>query len=109
MKKKLELYKKAKEAYYIGEPIMTDDEFDALEAELQSGSTLDEYVGYKELKEKVKHPSKMLSLDKIKENDSSIPQEKLDGWLKSFRTDEWFEITPKFDGCSVNLIYIDGK
>ena len=31
---KLELYNKAKEAYYLGEQIMSDQEFDKLEKEL---------------------------------------------------------------------------
>lgn len=115
---KRELYDKAKEAYYNGEPIMTDLEFDQLEEEL--GLTNQGYVGTHHQKSyTVKHPFIMGSLSKvqIKEDDNHNVdwlgfQEKVmtylrksNGYLKS----GWFyEVTPKYDGCSFEAV-IDPK
>ena len=43
LEEKLELYNKAKNAYYLGEEIMSDQEFDKLEKELGLENT--SYVG----------------------------------------------------------------
>ena len=68
---KKQLYDQAKEAYYNGEPIMTDLEFDELEKEL--GLENQGYVGTHHQKSyTVKHPFIMGSLSKvqIKEDDN---------------------------------------
>ena len=106
---KRELYDKAKEAYYNGEPIMTDLEFDELEKEL--GLENKGYVGSKNGKYTIPHPFLMGSLAKvqIKEDDShnvdwSGFQEKVMTYLKKsmgYGKENWFyEVTPKYDGCS---------
>lgn len=116
---KRELYDKAKEAYYNGgEPIMTDQEFDQLEEEL--GLTNQGYVGTHHQKSyTVKHPFIMGSLSKvqIKEDDNhnvnwSGFQEKVMTYLRKsngYGKNKWFyEVTPKYDGCSWEAV-IDHK
>ena len=61
---KLELYNKAKEAYYNGVEIMSDQEFDKLEKELGLENT--SYVGTHHQKSyTIKHPYLMGSLSKV--------------------------------------------
>ena len=115
---KRELYDKAKEAYYNGEPIMTDVEFDQLEAEI--GLVNKGYIGTHHQKSyTVKHPFIMGSLSKvqIKEDDNhnvdwSGFQEKVMTYLRKsmgFGKENWFyEVTPKYDGCSWEAV-IDHK
>lgn len=121
---KLALYYKAKEAYYNGEEIMSDFEFDELEKELglenksNVGSTSPNYT--------IKHPTMMGSLSKIQVkyvdgSDCLIDWEPIykdfwDGYMKKskfkehtanldfFIEDSWrgmnILFTPKYDGCS---------
>ena len=109
-----ELYDKAKEAYYNGEEIMTDLEFDELEKEL--GLENQGYVGTHHQKSyTIPHPFIMGSLSKvqIKENDDHTIdwggyQEKVLTYLRKSRgymkhPDWGFESTPKYDGCSWEL------
>ena len=115
---KKQLYDLAKEAYYNGEPIMTDLEFDELEKEL--GLENQGYIGTHHQKSyTVQHPFIMGSLSKvqIKENeDHSIGwdefQEKVLSYLKKslgYLNEDWyFEGTPKYDGCSWEAV-IDHK
>ena len=115
---KRELYDKAKEAYYNGEPIMTDAEFDQLEEEI--GLVNQGYIGTHHQKSyTVKHPFIMGSLSKvqIKEDDNhnvdwSGFQEKVMTYLRKsmgFGKENWFyEVTPKYDGCSWEAV-IDHK
>lgn len=114
MENKLELYNKAKDAYYNGsEPIMTDLEFDELESEL--GLENNGYVGSKSKNYTVKHPFIMGSISKVQvkfENDGHISYEKyvndVNSYLKKSRHTEhrdWMtEITPKYDGCSFEIV-----
>ena len=115
---KKQLYDQAKEAYYNGEPIMTDLEFDELEKEL--GLENQGYVGTHHQKSyTVKHPFIMGSLSKvqIKEDDNHNVdwlgfQEKVMTYLRKsmgFGKEKWFyEVTPKYDGCSFEAV-IDPK
>ena len=103
---KLELYNKAKEAYYNGTPIMEDFEFDKLEAEL--GLENKSYIGTKHNPSyTVKHPFIMGSLSKIqiKKNKNS---EEIDfslylDSLKKYVGSNKLIITPKYDGCSFEV------
>lgn len=103
---KLELYNKAKEAYYNGTPIMEDFEFDKLEAEL--GLENRSYIGSKHNPSyTVKHPFIMGSLSKIqiKKNKNS---EEIDfslylDFLKKYVGSNKLIITPKYDGCSFEV------
>lgn len=107
-----ELYIQAKEAYYGGEPIMTDDEFDRLEEELKAmGSDIIDVVGAVDRNLKHQHLSPMLSLAKAQAAlDGTPPTVLMEKWFDTFSNDEIFEASPKYDGNAVNLIYVrDGK
>ena len=105
-----QLYFEAKTAYYTGEPIMSDDEFDALEKELKTlGSSAPYNVGANDRKAKYSHPSPMLSLSKFQATlDGTPPTADAINWMKSTGA-KIFEATPKYDGNAANLIYKDGK
>jgi len=110
---KEEIYQKAKDDYYRdGSSELTDEEFDNLENELrmENNPIIDE-VGFTSLDSlKFKHPSKMLSLGKIKANQNNdCPLDDFLKWLPDLRGDISLEFTPKYDGNSANLIYEDGK
>lgn len=102
----LELYNKAKDAYYNGTPIMEDFEFDELEKRL--GLENKSYVGAKKNPAyTVQHPFIMGSLSKvqIKEDENGKIHycdyvDEINKYLCRNRKDiEWI-VTPKFDGCS---------
>jgi DNA ligase (NAD+) len=107
-------YLNAKIAYYDGNPIMTDAEFDALEQILiKEGSKVHEQVGSKRKDFDFPHPSRMLSLAKIQ-------TEKNDNKYDEFY--KWFSkraaivgkmgmlyASPKFDGSAINIIYRNGN
>ncbi len=104
-------YLKAKEAYYSGEPIISDFEFDELEQELKNmDSEVIKMVGISDRNFKHEHLSNMLSLDKIQANlDNSIPMDTVEKWFSKFPKDTIFEATPKYDGMAINLIYRKGN
>lgn len=106
---KLELYKRAKEAYYNGQEIMTDYEFDALEHEL--GLENRSYVGTKHNKSyTVKHPFVMGSISKVqihKDKNGNIDWNTYFDEAKHFFKDKKTIITPKFDGCSFEVLIND--
>lgn len=105
-----QLYMRAKESYYSGEPIMSDSDFDLLEAELKSeGSEVIHIIGSGSVG-KIEHPSTMLSLGKISVYDNeNLPMEEVKKWFDSCRSSKTFEFTTKLDGNAVNLIYENGK
>lgn len=103
---KLELYNKAKEAYYNGTPIMEDFEFDKLETEL--GLENKSYIGSKHNPSyTVKHPFIMGSLSKIQikkdKNSENINFGLYLDSLKKYVGDNELIITPKYDGCSFEV------
>lgn len=103
---KLELYNKAKEAYYNGTPIMEDFEFDKLEAEL--GLENKSYIGSKHNPSyTVKHPFIMGSLSKIQikkdKNSEDINFGLYLDSLKKYVGSNKLIITPKYDGCSFEV------
>ena len=110
-----ERYLKAKVAYYEGDPIMSDSEFDVLEQHLRNlGSKVIEQVGSKRKDFDFNHPSRMLSLGKIqteaREDGSTDYAEDL--FLKWFNKQAEIvgkmavlEASPKFDGNAINIIY----
>ena len=111
---KLKLYNEAKEAYYLGEEIMTDQEFDKLEKEL--GFENNSYVGTHHQKSyTIKHPYLMGSLSKVqivKNNHVVVEYDKfadaINTYLKKskkYGEDIWYcDVTPKFDGCSFEVV-----
>ena len=105
--KDLKLYIKAREAYYNGEEIMTDIEFDALEEKLGmenrligAPSTSNNYT--------VPHPFIMGSLKKLqvhKTSDWNDLYKQLPDVLKRHPV----IVTPKYDGCSFEMVVKHGK
>ncbi len=111
LKEKEQLYLKASDSYYNGNTIMPDAEYDELEQFLiDNNSSVVNKVGTKQNEgRKFKHPSKMLSLKKIKTQDNiNLPYEEFQRWLKKVGTEN-IEFTPKYDGNSANVIYKEGK
>ena len=109
-KEKLELYYKAKEAYYNGQEIMTDFEFDTLEKEL--GLENKSEVGTKHNPSyTIKHPFVMGSISKVqihKDKEGNIDWDKYFNEAKKYFGDAELIITPKYDGCSFEVdIYND--
>lgn len=114
----IELYNAAKEAYYNGEPIMTDYEFDELEREL--GLENKSYVGTRHNPSyTIEHPFTMGSLSKIQIKEDANGD--ID-WPKYFEelanyinyTGQFSNsialpiiVTPKYDGCSFEAVVND--
>lgn len=86
---KSDLAKLANKAYYEGQPIMTNEEYDAL-----YGST--GAVGHEDLSNEIEHLFPMYSLQKYYVGEGSPP---VTGDLV---------ITPKLDGAAVSLLYEQG-
>ena len=108
-KEKLELYYQAKEAYYNGQEIMTDYEFDTLEKEL--GLENKSEVGTKHNPSyTVKHPFIMGSISKVqihKDKEGNIDWNKYFTEAYKYFGDNPVIITPKFDGCSFEVDVFD--
>lgn len=109
---KLNLYKQAKEAYYNGQEIMTDYEFDQLEKEL--GLENKSEVGARHNPSyTIQHPFMMGSLSKVqihKDKDGVIDWTKYyNEVLKYVGLDCNLIITPKYDGCSFECEIKDHK
>lgn len=108
-KEKLELYYQAKEAYYNGQEIMTDYEFDTLEKEL--GLENKSEVGTKHNPSyTVKHPFIMGSISKVqihKDKEGNIDWNKYFTEAYKYFGDNPVIITPKFDGCSFEADVFD--
>lgn len=116
LEEKVNLYNRCKELYYTGdkESPLTDIEFDELEKEL--GLENKGYIGTHHQKSyTVKHPFIMGSLSKIQvkfDKDNTIHFEEYIPQIKSYlnksygvnRDDWYFEITPKYDGCSFEAV-----
>lgn len=110
--KLVELYLKAKVAYYEGKEIMTDAEFDALEDKIKAidkNHPALSIVGYSSKRFEFQHLTQMLSLEKIQVNDEIDEEyEKILKWIKNINVPE-FIIQPKYDGNSLSLQYNEGK
>lgn len=98
---------KAKEAYYNTEyPIMTDEDFDALEEQLRKIDPKNPYfkkIGAPISKENVVLPVPMMSLNKIKTKSD------VNKWVSGFDKSSTFVVSDKLDGVSVLLVYKNGK
>lgn len=83
---------KASKAYYEGNPIISDEEFDAL------SKNSAQVVGYTSSSLKIAHLYPMYSLQKVYEGDKNpLPE------------GERVIVTPKLDGAAVSLRYVEGK
>ena len=106
-KEDIKLYIKAREAYYNGEEIMPDIEFDALEKKLGMENRL---IGAPPTSNNytVPHPFIMGSLKKIqvhKTSDWGDLYKQLPDVLKRHQV----IVTPKYDGCSFEMVVKHGK
>ena len=94
----LELLRKYEEAYYSGEPLVSDEEYDAIKQRY-----VDEYGEYEFVPnegetgfKRVKHMYPLLSLDKVQLSDKAELRKRL--------TKLWpVIIQPKFDGLSIEI------
>jgi DNA ligase (NAD+) len=101
----------AKEAYYKGEPIMTDADFDALEEQLREEDPDNKYfsmVGSRLGRGKIEHKIPMLSAGKAK-----TPEE-VNTWADKVgaltgKSDKALIVEPKIDGLSATAKYKNGK
>jgi DNA ligase (NAD+) len=107
-------YLKAKIAYYEGQPIMTDVEFDVLENRLkEKGSKVINQVGSKRKDFDFTHPTKMLSLAKIQTEatteGTNYVEDLFQQWYQKRRNKIGVGVellaSPKFDGNAINIIY----
>ena len=110
----LELYNKAKEAYYNGEPIMDDFEFDELEKKL--GLENKSYIGAKKNPSyTVNHPFLMGSLAKVQIKEDNSGNINFADYLNEVNKyinrngANKFIVTPKFDGCSFEAVIEEKK
>ena len=106
-----ELYIAAKEAYYNGEPIMTDHEFDMLEKKL--GLENKGYVGTKHSPNyTIKHPFIMGSLSKVQvhaDKSGNVDWEDIYNKIISYVGNVDVIASPKYDGCSFEINVVDGE
>ena len=107
IEQRIELYKQYKEAYYLGEPLISDEEFDLFEESLIEDG-FDPIVGYQEISKdkKVSHRNKMLSLGKHKVLGNEMPIELANELFAKYGhgTLSW-----KYDGLALEAQYTDGQ
>lgn len=106
--KDLQLYIKAREAYYNGEEIMPDIEFDALEKKLGMQNQLIGAPASSSNNYTITHPFIMGSLNKIQVHESSDWSNLYKELPGSIRKNPCI-VTPKFDGCSFEMVVVNGK
>lgn len=101
----------ARSAYYNGEPIINDSEFDDLEDHLRELDPQNQYFSLvgseisEEVSKKITHREPMLSMQKAK----SIAE--LQKWIERLilNSDHGFCVQPKIDGLSASIFYKNGK
>ena len=97
---------KAKATYYIGEPIMSDEEFDILEENLR---LLDSFVVDIVGQIKIKGNKAIISRGKIKFLPHKTPMGSLAKIQFKPNYVPYIEFGPKLDGNAINLTYENGK
>jgi len=93
----IDFLKEASMAYYMGEPFLSDEEFDSL-------ANMADYreVGYTSTKNRINHLHRMYSLQKVFENE--LPDKNP---LSNYKGKVIW--TPKLDGAAVALTYFRGR
>ncbi len=95
----------AQKAYYAGDPIMPDAEYDVLEAQLRAvapNSKVLQKVGT-DGSGRIKHDRPMLSIENM------YTEAEVLAWVAQLPQGTKVSLEPKFDGISVSLKYVDGK
>lgn len=101
------LLRRLSASYYAGESLVPDVAFDRLQETLRDlapnhpvlkeiGASIDSHL------KKAEHTIPMYSLNKVNTKDAFIK------WVNKVDT-KWFVVTEKFDGLSIELLYIEGK
>jgi len=112
LKSKEKLYMKAKDAYYDGDPIMTDSQFDMLEEDLKRASSkvTGQVGGGDDSEGKLihSHLSPMLSLSKEQVNDENKFSETIQNIISFFKGVWPLEASAKYDGNAFELQYANG-
>ena len=96
----LKVRDEAAQAYYEGLPIMSDDEFDIIDAKLaQLGAEGKVGHGYVPTKNTITHQYPLLSLTKVR------AIEEIDKWAAKFEAKDGYVIQPKYDGLALDITY----
>lgn len=108
-----QLIREANKAYYEGDPIMIDAEYDALERDVVGENPDVVAGGYIPESRKVEHVQPMLSLAKVHSEDDLITwlrkvRDKL-GWNLHSEDSPVMLIEPKWDGLSIEVVVKDGE
>lgn len=112
---KLNLYNQAKTAYYTGEEIMSDLEFDELERELGLENVSEVGDRSRNPSYTIKHPVIMGSLSKVqvhKDDNGNIDWESVWNDVQKYvykNGNVYLLATPKYDGCSFEVVIKNGK
>ena len=114
MEKLIEKIVEANKAYRQGAPILSDQDYDDLLESLKSEMSEEEYEAFvatlnegtieKNLDGKVKHPSIMGSLEKLKAEEPEIVKK----WIKE-NVEHSLSVSAKVDGISSRAEYRNGK
>ena len=86
----------ASKAYYAGHPIISDDQYDALERVYGELNT----PGHR-VENGIPHYRRMYSLQKYYEGEGDTPEK---NWNRASTV-----VTPKLDGAAISILYIDGE
>jgi DNA ligase (NAD+) len=90
----------ASAAYYEGNPIMSDDDFDVLDARLtQLGVDSEVGHGYVPTKNTIRHQYPLLSLTKVR----TVAD--VDKWASKYSKTAGYVIQPKYDGLALDITY----
>lgn len=90
----------ASAAYYEGNPIMSDEDFDVLDARLsQLGVETEVGHGYVPTKNTIRHQYPLLSLTKVR------TIEEVDKWASKYSKDSAYVVQPKYDGLALDITY----
>lgn len=112
LKAKEKLYTKAKDAYYDGDPIMSDSQFDTLEEDLRRAGSkvIGQVGGGDDSAGKLIHAhySPMLSLSKEQVNDEDLFAQTIKNIIVFFKGVWPLEASAKYDGNAVELQYANG-
>lgn len=103
----IELYEMYKNAYYEGNPVISDAEFDAFEQSLIEQG-FEPYVGETNnlTNRKLPHAHKMLSLKKRQATTQTIPLEIANEIVSTYGYPG--VVSWKFDGMAANITYVNG-